>query len=848
MPGDKRAVGDTPRRALLKAMGAGALSLPIAGCSSIIDDGDSTAAPSATETATDDGTASETDSTGGDGDDPDGDSGSGTVGDTAGLEPCLRSESSDDEPMEVGGAITSDTTFGAETSEYTVTNSLSVQDGATLTIEPGTRLRFAQDAGLSVQQDSALSAVGNCGAPIVFTGEQQSRGYWKGIHVDEADQTRSELVYSVVEYAGGSDFGWASAAANVAVSRGGRLRIDNSSIRESAAYGVAFGGNSTVDSFEQNVVTANADGAGHVAATSAQFLSDTSTYTGNDVDEVRLVGNTLGTKYEETWDAIDVPYTVQSGSTVEIGGHLTIDPGATLEFGQRAGMQVTGAGPGELTAVGIDPDTEASKPITFTGGQQTRGYWKGISFDESDRVPSKLQNVVVEYGGGEQYGWANAAANVATARGSRVAISNSTIRESGAYGFTFDETSTVDAFVANTVSANEEAAGHVTANVAHFLSDTSTYTGNDHDHVFVVGKKIGEDLEITWDAIDVPYRVQTTTDVAVNGHLIIDPGSTVEFGQDAALRTLGSGPGRITAVGIDPETEESKPITFTGEQQTRGYWRGIKFDESNRTENQLNNVVVEYAGGEEFAWAPERGSIVATRGSRVRIDGSTIRESDSYGVVVSANSQLDSFTRNTVTRNADGPAHLASNRAHELSDTGTYTGNDDDRVVLQGNTITRDVTWDALDSPYMVKANTHVEIQGHLTVDPGTTVEFGQDAKMAAVGEGDGPGALTAKGSADVPITFTGEQKTAGYWYGLAFDETARAENGLEFVTVEYGGADAYSWADDPANVSVIRGSSLTMENCTLSNGNGYAVIAEDGSVLSETANDFGGNALGTQP
>lgn len=640
--------GTSTRRRYLAMVGAGAFAAGLAGCSESTDTVDSTPAGTAAGTPTTADTPTTPTGT------PTGDEQPTEPGDasgpTAGVDPCLRpaSASSCANPVSVSGTITSDTTWGSSCDEYLVTSTVSVENGAMLSVEPGTRIVFAQNTSLQIEEDSALSAVGSCGSPIVFTGEQATRGYWEGIQLIEADQTLSELSYCIVEYGGGDQFTWASAAGNVVVTDGARVSISHSMLRESASYGVVLDSNVTVDGFEENVLTANADGAAYCHAPTAGYFSDTSSYTGNDEDVVRVYDGTIGTDAEPTWDAVDAPYRVTTGSTITVQGHLTVAPGATVEFGQNCALTMDDEGPGKLTAVGIDPETEESKPITFTGEQKTRGYWDGIQFYQSDRTENVLQNCVVEYGGGDRFTWAGVAANIVVIEGSRVRIDRTTVRESEGYGVEVDGESTIDSFTQNTVTRNDDGAVHTHPNSAGSLSDTSSYTGNDEDRVTVYDGTIGADTDLTWDGIDVPYYVVSGAGITVQGELTVEPGTTVEFGQDSWLSMDDTGPGTLTAVGTSTD-----PITFSGEQETRGYWDGLQFYQSNRTENQLHHCVVEYGGGDRFTWAQQPANVVVIEGARLSLENSTVRESAGYGVDVDGESTL-SESNNTITNNASG--------------------------------------------------------------------------------------------------------------------------------------------------------------------------------------------------
>ncbi|WP_423743472.1 hypothetical protein V5735_10480 (plasmid) [Haladaptatus sp. SPP-AMP-3] len=823
------------RRRLLKTIGAGALASGLAGCSSVStgnEGGNETSKATASSTAsktTADGTTAGTDA-------PPSDGKRVAFGDCTGVLPGECS------PQTLTDDITEDTTLGGDCNRYVVEGTVDVTD-ARLTVTAGTELVFEQNAGLKIAADGTLVAEGTCQRPVVFTGQQRTRGFWRGIYFEDSDNPNA-MAYCVVEYAGGGDEFWqADDNANLAVGGSSRLAASNCAVRESAAWGFTFGPEVNVDDFSKNIVTANAAGAGFVRDASAHHVDGSGTYAGNDDDIVHVWGRDgLGAGFDATWDALDARYRVAKLVELRKDAHLTIAPGTTLSFEQEAGLKVSESS--QLTAAGIDPNTEASKPITFTGEQKTRGFWRGLYFETSDRVPSVLENCVVEYGGGgDEYWTADAHANVAVGGGARARITHSTLRESGGYGFNFAEGVTIDSFVNNTVTRNATGAGHVRDDRAQFLSDTGTYTGNDVDRVYVWQRDdIGADLDVTWDAIDVPYFVDTGA-IETYGNLTIDPGTTVEFGQDAGLKLLDGG--TLTAVGIVPDTEESKPITFTGGQKTRGYWRGIYFQQTDRTENQLRNCVVEYGGGGDEYWSADaKANVAVSNGSRARIDGCTIRESGAWGFDFSDDVSVDSFTRNTVTANAEGAGHVRDDTAHFLSDTGTYTGNDVDRVYVWQRDDIREsmaVTWDAIDVPYFIDTGA-VSVYGTLTIEPGATLEFGQDTGLRMY---DG-GILSAVGTGDEPITFTGEQKTRGYWRGIYFDDTNRTENELRYCVVEYGGGGNEFWnAKEHANVAVTNGSRLSIRHSTIRNSAGYGYEVTQDSTLTASANSVVDNALG---
>ncbi len=106
--------------------------------------------------------------------------------------------------VKISGLISEDRTLTAD-HVYYVNENLAILEGATLTIEPGTRLEFAEEKGLSSL--GKLVAKGTPEKPIVFTGYRGTA--WSGIMSHESyDNPRDTLSYCRLEcinYTSGSN-------------------------------------------------------------------------------------------------------------------------------------------------------------------------------------------------------------------------------------------------------------------------------------------------------------------------------------------------------------------------------------------------------------------------------------------------------------------------------------------------------------------------------------------------------------------------------------------------------------------------------------------------------------------
>jgi len=131
-----------------------------------------------------------------------------------------------------------------------------------------------------------------------------------------------------------------------------------------------------------------------------------------------------------------------------------------------------------------------------------------------------------------------------------------------------------------------------------------------------------------------------------------------------------------------------------------------------------------------------------------------------------------------------GPVSVASEAVHQLLSTSTYSGNDVDRVNVQGGYVSKSVTWQDLKVPYLV--NKHLA-PNHavLTLSPGITLLMADSGYIDVGGDDTG---LHAVGTATAPITITSLTKTAGIWESIVFDNTINSQNALDHCTIEYGG------------------------------------------------------------
>jgi len=532
---------------------------------------------------------------------------------------------------ELSQDITVDTTINQKC--VVVKNDISIdgeQGGsARLLINPGVTLVFQNGTGFNVTSNGALTAIGTAEQPILLTHETQSPGAWKGVQFTFSSDTRNELDHVTIEYGGQGRNG----SANLMLfgsSSMSRIKIRNSTLSHSSAYGFDANSNSKIDVFSNNVITQNESGPGMLPANLIGYLDSASRYTGNTVDVMTVSGSALNNELDtlpQVWPTLDVPYFVESSISVAKG--LTLSPGTTVRFDAGAGFNVSRDG--SLKAVGT-----AENNIVLTGDVQSPGYWRGIQYTFSNSINNQLDYVVVEYGGSGYNGNANVVAFGGDPQ--RISIKNSILRQSLGYGFIFSSSTIVDAFSNNIVTENGSinntdiplpGAGKLPATLVDKLDNTNMFTGNAVDVMVVGASTINAGAGLVWPLIDVPYLSGSLT---ITTGVVIEAGVTIGMLDDSLIRVNSDG--TLVARGTAAEA-----IVFTSESDllgnivgpAAGGWAGIQFTNSNS--NVLDYVTVEYGG------IPGKlngdGNIVLFGngpGSTVTITNSQFNNSKSYGV------------------------------------------------------------------------------------------------------------------------------------------------------------------------------------------------------------------------
>jgi len=142
--------------------------------------------------------------------------------------------------IDVSGNISSDAVWNTDTVK--VTGGITVENGITLTIDPGTYVEFQGHYKLNVQ--GCILAMGAEADSIIFTAKDTATG-WHGIRFDStsSDNDSSRLIYCRISYGNTPNAGLDddSYGGGVFINNSSNIIIENSSISNNTSWGYGGG-------------------------------------------------------------------------------------------------------------------------------------------------------------------------------------------------------------------------------------------------------------------------------------------------------------------------------------------------------------------------------------------------------------------------------------------------------------------------------------------------------------------------------------------------------------------------------------------------------------------------------
>ena len=542
-----------------------------------------------------------------------------------------------------------------EEGEYCVKQALILTQGV-LELKPGVVLKFDAATGLSVSGEGRLKALGTMEKPVVFSGTTAIRGHWRGITFSGSKSVDNQLDHVTIEYAGSSS----SRGGLYIEGSGNSLKISNAMFKENDVAAIHIVDNSAECDIESTAFDKNQRPL-IIPANLAGRLKPDLTFRENIEEFIWLTpeDRESAVSTPQTWQAFSAPY--RASAILQVQAKLTLSPGVGMVFEQNVGLNVEGEG--RLSAVGT-----MEQPITFTGLERTRGFWRGIQFVGTKSSDNILEHVVVEFGGSTTWriGVSDERGGVLVRdAGSALKVANSRFFENAFAAIqATQEGSTLE--VTNTEFESNELPLWVSPNLVRGLGTGLTFASNEKPYILVSRNSNSVVTKSLWLDHPAPYRV--AEDIAVTAELTIEPGTMLVFEQAVGISING---GILIA-----DAKGADPISFVAADPGAlgGYWKGIRFSASFESANVLANVDVNNAGA--ATWTPGRNSewaaILLHGKSQVKLDDVRIDTSGRYGLSAGTGSVFNVVGDNVTFNGIAGDGDATTN--DEKYGDGTFSG------------------------------------------------------------------------------------------------------------------------------------------------------------------------------
>ncbi len=334
--------------------------------------------------------------------------------------------------------------------DYIISNNIQVN--ANLTIKPGVTIQFADGAGLQVNEEGSLTAIGTNGNVIYFTSKAGKRSSWKGITV-LSNSGKNVLSYCKIEHGGAANsFG----TGNIIVGAGtntGSIEISNSEITTSGSNGILLSEGSKVVGFVGNNIHTNSDYPVSMHITDAVNMDNANEYSKNGKEFVQLTGDASNIITKDIMLVKTSEPFLISGKIVA-GNKFCIAAGSRVSMDYEAEIVIDGvAGNGSFCAVGT-----SAQPIFISSVYNSTGVWNTIRFRSSNSTNNKIEYCTIS-GGGSNSGNNDGMVSVVNDNGgsTNIVVRNSNIINSAGTGIFIQNANSAynkDIISANTFSNN----------------------------------------------------------------------------------------------------------------------------------------------------------------------------------------------------------------------------------------------------------------------------------------------------------------------------------------------------------------------------------------------------------
>jgi hypothetical protein len=281
-----------------------------------------------------------------------------------------------------------------------------------LAVAPGARFEVVPTGALWFAEEAAIRMEGTPEAPITFDAVAGSDS-WLGVVVTSVDPTNRFA--SVVISGAGREPYFSPEPAGLAFLGGARGSVTDTAVRDSGATCAYLDDPAQVDLSANTWTGCDAALSIGVSALGAQDP------TSEHASPVVVRGGRLDADVDVA--ALDAPYRVQA--PIDAYGLFAVAAGAELQFERGAALWIAPEG-------GLRLNGTAAVPVVLRAASGVAGGWNGVVLESTD-PENAITHAELREGGNEAY-FCEAAANLCLEGGARLALTDSALSDSAAWG------------------------------------------------------------------------------------------------------------------------------------------------------------------------------------------------------------------------------------------------------------------------------------------------------------------------------------------------------------------------------------------------------------------------------
>lgn len=474
----------------------------------------------------------------------------------------------------IEGSITTNTTW-SESDTYIIKGDVYI-DNSTLTIQPGTKIKFETGASLNIGYYNAATIIANgtVDKPIVFssTAASPTPGAWKGIFLYDNCSSNSSFKYCQIKYAGAGTYDYG--ALNI---DGTSCTFSNNTIQNAKGLGIrCYNNDSFFGEMNNNTISDCGGHALRIYAGKLHTIGTGNTFTTANGYGIVVSGSSVTGAV--SWKKQTAAYYIEGEVDVD-NSTLTIEAGTTLKFDVNGEIWV-----GYYNTATFLANGTSTSNIVFTSSATSpaAGAWKGIFFSGNNQANSSMTYCEVAYAG-------KSTGQAINIDNTSLTFNNNNVHHSIETGIDLGGTGSFVAMNNNTINNVGKHAMIISAKYFHTVGTGNTYTTSADMGIFLNGAGIV--TACTWKKQNVDVIINSEVDI--DNTLTIEAGSTFKFGAYGEFWVGYYNTAQLNAIGTS-----TSPIIFSAWSSTpaAGAWKGLYFDSHTSSNTTLDYCEFRYAG------------------------------------------------------------------------------------------------------------------------------------------------------------------------------------------------------------------------------------------------------------